>query len=150
MLNKMNIFAPALFLYVLGSTVQAQDSSGLLTLFTTPEERQVINNNRYKNEDKPIASVQQPREETVIFNNAIQEEVNVIYKISGISINMDGSDTVWINDKAYTNGDRMDGGEKISINNGRVKTVTITTPDKKTHTGTSGEILDVTYLRISR
>ena len=118
-----------------------------MTLFTTQQERQVINNNRYKSEDKPVIIAEQPKEEAIIVNNVVKEEVNVSYKISGISINMDGSDTVWINDKAYAHGDQLEDGSTIRINNGRIKSVTITTPDQKAHSGTSGDKLDVTYLR---
>ncbi len=125
---------------------QAQEVEELQTLFTTPAERQIINANRYKGENKPVR-VQREAPEPTAVRELIKEEVTQSFAISGISINIDGSRIAWINNQAYENGATMEDGSKLRINNGPVKTVSITTPDGKQHTGTSGETIDVSYLK---
>lgn len=145
MLNKYQNSLLAISLFVSSAGVFAQDSMSLSTLFTTAQERQIIDNNRYKKENKQIKK--QGVTETVSTRELEIEKVNRRYKISGISINMDGSRTAWLNNKAYENGAIMDDGSKLRINNGAIKSVSITTPDGKKHTATSGETLVVSYAR---
>ena len=125
--------------------VFAQDSSGLMTLFTTARERQLINNNRYKG-DKPVQPVAkpEPQVEQAEVESLPKEEVNASYRISGVSTNTEGSKTAWVNGKAYVSGDTLDDGSKIRI---RKTSVVITTIDGKSYTAAGGEVLDVTYLR---
>lgn len=145
MSNKHYILAAVMF-SMLCANGYAQEDQGLLTLFTTPQERQIINANRYKSEKK---QAQQPQQntETVAVRELIKEKVVQNYQISGISINSDGSKTAWINNQAYENGAILESGSKLRINNTAIKSVTITTPDGKQHTATSGDTLAVTYLR---
>ncbi len=121
----------------------AEDKSQLLTLFSTAQERQIINNNRYKN-DTPVKNtpVQPQSVEEVV--ELPKVEVNMTYQISGVSTNTEGSKTAWVNGKSYESGDVMEDGSKIRIRN---TTVIITTVDGKSHTGVSGEVLELTYLR---
>lgn len=122
-------------------------SSELSTLFTTPEERQLINSNRYKTEATP--QIQQPVVEDEVVQPVqliIREEVTQQYLISGITLSRDGPHTVWINSQAYEDGDRLDNNSKIKVLVGDSIKVRITTPDGKQHYATSGETLEVTYL----
>ena len=121
-------------------------SAELSTLFTTPEERQVINSNRYKTE---ITTQVQPIVEDEALQPVqliIQEEVTQQYRISGITLSQDGPHTVWINSQAYEDGGRLENKSKIKVLVGDEIRVRITTPDGKQHYATSGETLEVTYL----
>jgi hypothetical protein len=113
------------------------------TLFTTEQERRVINANRYKEEDKPKREpVKTEQAEPAI--QFLKEEVQAKYTISGVSTDLKGSQTAWVNGKSYLSGEKMDDGSKVSV---RGTSVIITTTDGKQHKGKSGEVLDVTYLR---
>lgn len=131
--------------WVAGSFQWVQ-SAELSTLFTTPEERQVINSNRYKTE---VTTQVQPivdDEAVQPVQLAIQEEVTQQYRISGITLSKDGPHTVWINSQAYEDGSRLEHQSKIKVLVGDEIKVRITTPDGKQHYATSGETLEVTYL----
>ena len=117
----------------------------LSTLFTTPQERQLINANRYKSDDVKPQSVQDtPDASPVQF--MVQEEVSVEYRISGISLSADGAHTAWINSLAYEDGARLDDGSRIRIMAGDDVRVRITAPDGKHHFATSGETISVSYM----
>lgn len=145
MRNRSQVYLLLSFSLLASATVNAQQSLDLKTLFTTDQERQIINANRYKKDNKQV-SKQSPAE-TVAVRELVKEKVTRSYKISGISISVDGSRVAWVNNRAYEHGDALDDGSRININNGTIKSVSITTPDGKKHTATSGETLAVSYLR---
>ncbi len=126
------IYQPALF-------------AELTTLFTTPQERQIINANRYKTD-----KVEKPREITVPENNEIRElvreEVSKTYFISGITVSNDGIRNVWINNQVYEDGERIDDASRVKVLVGDSIRVRITTPDGKSYYGSSGEVVEVSYL----
>jgi hypothetical protein len=117
----------------------------LTTLFTTPQERQLINANRYKREEVKAQPVQEKLEPSPV-QILLQEEVTVEYRISGISLSGDGMHTVWINATAYEDGERLDDDSRIKVIADGDARVRITTPDGKHYFGTSGETLEVTYM----
>ncbi|MCP4765368.1 MAG: hypothetical protein GY875_03780 [Gammaproteobacteria bacterium] len=123
----------------------AQAAGDLTTLFTTPQERQLINANRYKR-DEAKQTVQQDKPEQSPVQVLLQEEVTVEYRISGISLSGDGAHTVWINANAYEDGERLGDRSRIKVITGDGVKVRITTPDGKHYFGTSGETLAVTYM----
>jgi hypothetical protein len=130
-------------LLVTGAT-PAFAASELSTLFTTPQERQLINANRYKRDEvKPQQQVEVDPSPVQIL---VQEEVSVDYRISGISLATDGAHTAWINGVAYEDGARLEDGSRIKIYTGDDIRVRITAPDGKHHFATSGETLTVTYM----
>jgi hypothetical protein len=135
-----------LLLTICVSPVIAQEMPALKTLFTTPQERQVINRNRYKTDEptKQVAPAPKVEQQTEAVRDLVQEEVNVTYQISGVTTNTEGSKTAWINGKAYRSGDTMDDGSKISISN---TSVIITTVDGKSYRGVGGEVLNLTFTR---
>ena len=119
----------------------------LSTLFTTPQERQLINTNRYKSDEirpKPVQTAPEPDESPVQFS--VQEEVSVEYRISGISLSADGAHTTWINSVAYEDGAQLDDGSRVTIMSGNDVRVRITAPDGKQYFATSGETISVSYL----
>ena len=117
----------------------------LSTLFTTPQERRLINANRYKGDTvKPQPVQAAPDEVPVQF--AVQGEVSVEYRISGISLSNDGAHTAWINSVAYEDGARLDDGSRVMIMPGDDVRVRITAPDGKHYFATSGETIGISYM----
>jgi flavin-dependent dehydrogenase len=116
----------------------------LSTLFTTPQECQIINTNRYKGAEvkRPVVTeaVELPIQQLV------QEKVTREYKISGITVSRDGPHTVWINSLAFEDGEELEDKSKVKVVVGDEIKVRITTPDGKHYYATSGETLEVTYL----
>ena len=114
------------------------------TLFTTPQERQIINANRYETDQ-----IVEPRVETVqtdVIAPVEQQEISKSFVISGITISNSGPHSVWINNQVYEDGEHLEDNSHIKVltdNNIRVR---ITTPDGKIFYGTSGETVEVTYL----
>lgn len=135
----------AIVVWAAGS-LQWVQSAELSTLFTTPEERQVINRNRYKTEVTTQVRPVEDDEAVQPVQLLLQEEVTQQYRISGITLSKDGPHTVWINSRAYEDGDRLEHKSKIKVLVGDEIKVRITTPDGKQHYATSGETLEVTYL----
>jgi len=128
-----------------GAAMPASSASELQTLFTTPQERQLINANRYKRDEvKPQPTAEKADESPV--QMLAREEVSVDYRVSGISLATDGAHMAWINGVAYEDGARLDDGSRIKIlTNGAIR-VRITAPDGKQYFATSGETLTVTYM----
>lgn len=121
----------------------------LSTLFTTPQERQLINTNRYKTDEPKSNPKPDPVVESVIESPVqilLQEEVIVDYRISGISLSTDGVHTAWINGQVYLDGDQLEDSSRIKVIDGEDIKVRITAPDGKHYYATSGESLSVSYM----
>lgn len=137
----------ALLLLAAAGLARIAAAAEISTLFTTPQERQIINSNRYKTDQpRPV----EPEPEQVQIESPIQrlmmEEVAVSYDISGITLSSDGAHTVWINQMAYEDGEQLDDNSRVKVMTGSDLRVRITTPDGKHHYATSGETLEATYL----
>jgi hypothetical protein len=146
--NKISVLVFVL-LSIVGGSIQAQRDLELETLFTTSQERQIIDSNRYRSAVQKTQKKQPTQEttETAAVRELVQEKVSQIYIISGITINEDGAGMAWVNNEFYENGATLESGSKLRINNGPVKSITIIAPDGKAYAGTSGETLTVTYMR---
>lgn len=132
---------------LLGGSQMAR-AADLTTLFTTPEERQIINSNRYKSDEVRVQKPLLVEDETgeVPIRLMIQEEVTREYTISGIAISTDGPHTVWVNSLIYEDGEQLEDTSKIKILTGDEVRVRITAPDGKHYYASSGETLEFTYL----
>ena len=120
-------------------------ASDLSTLFTTPQERQLINANRYKTEEpRPTPEPEEIDESPV--QQLLQEQVDAEYRISGISVSADGAHTAWINGQSYLDGEQLEDGSRVKVIAGAEIRLRITTPDGKHHYATSGETLSVSYM----
>ena len=126
-----------------GSVLAAGELS---TLFTTAQERQLINANRYRNDEvKPVQVADDEQDDSPIRMLA-SEEVSVEYQISGISLVGDGTHTVWINAIAYEDGALLEDGSRVKVFSGDDIRVRITVPDGKQYFATSGETISVSYM----
>ncbi len=115
------------------------------TLFTTIQERQIINANRYKVEEITRPPVFE-ESETVFIAPLAQEEFKISFFISGITISDSGPHFVWINNQRYEDGGHLEDDSLIRVlHDGKIR-VRITAPDGKRYFGTSGETVEVTYL----
>jgi len=135
-----------LSLLLLPGTVLA--AGELSTLFTTPQERQLINANRYKSDEvRPQQPVQDDDDDDDSpIQRLAQMEVSVEYQISGISLASDGAHTVWINAMVYEDGALLEDGSRVKVLAGDDVRVRITVPDGKHYFATSGETLSVSYM----
>jgi len=118
----------------------------LSTLFTTPQERQLINANRYRSDEVKQQPVQEAPVEDSPIKMLAQEEVSVEYQISGISLASGGAYTVWINAIAYEDGAQLEDGSRVKVFAGDDIRVRITVPDGKQYFATSGETLSVSFM----
>jgi len=138
-----NLLLPAMILTgALGITESV--GADIQTLFTTPQERQVINDNRYKTDEIVKPHVEPAQTEFVA--PVAQEEINKSFVISGITISNSGPHSVWINSQVYEDGEHLEDNSHIKVLTGNNIRVRITTPDGKIFYGTSGETVEVTYM----
>jgi len=115
------------------------------TLFTTNQERQIINANRYKTEEITRPPVFE-EVETEFFSPVTRQEFKISFVISGITVSKSGPHFVWINNQLYEDGGHLEDDSQIKVlHDGSVR-VRITAPDGKRYFGTSGETVEVTYL----
>ena len=121
-------------------------ASDLSTLFTTPQERELINSNRYNNDEVKPQQVVVDEVVEAPFQLQLKEEVSREYIISGITVSSEGLHTVWINSQAYEDGEALEDNSRIKVVVGDEVGVRITAPDGKHYFATSGETLEVTYL----
>jgi hypothetical protein len=138
-----------LLCWVCGSPALADDS-GLLTLFTTPKERQLIDANRYRAEkpaDAQPAQAAKPLESEAEAPEQVLVEVRHSFRISGISIANDGSRTAWVNGQAYEDGEVAEHDVKVRIVDGAQKQVRLIAPNGKAYAGVSGETVEIGFMR---
>ena len=136
---------PLLFGLVAGLP-QVSLAADLSTLFTTPQERQLINSNRYKDDQaRPAVPVVETEQPIQLPSQMAREEVKE-YRISGIAVSQEGMHSVWINSIVYEDGEQLDDGSRIKVMVGDEIRVRITAPDGKQYYATSGETLEVNYL----
>ena len=130
---------------------QAPLAADLSTLFTTPQERQLINANRYKDDQaRPTVAAVETEQPVPPVQQMIREEVTQQYRISGITVSQEGLHSVWINSIVYDDGEQLEDGSRIKVMVGDEIRVRITAPDGKQYYATSGETLEVSYLVTTR
>lgn len=136
-----------LLLGLIAGLPQAPLAAELSTLFTTPQERQLINSNRYKDDQaRPTVAVETEQPIQLSVQQLAQEEVTREFRISGITVSREGTHSVWINSIVYDDGEQLEDGSRIKVMVGDEIRVRITAPDGKQYYATSGETLEVSYL----
>ena len=140
-LSQVMITGTLLLLSVLTGVAKAE----LFTLFTTPEERQIIDANRYKTE--PREARPNPEQTQGPVNQLVREEVSHSYSVTGIAVSGEGYHSAWINEQEYFDGDLVDNEMRLKILvEGKIR-VRLTSPDGKHFFATSGETVKATYER---
>ncbi|MCP4335439.1 MAG: hypothetical protein GY785_22540 [Gammaproteobacteria bacterium] len=143
--NRLTTCSIVGLLALLPAIAPALAAGELTTLFTTPQERLLINANRYKHDEVRPQVVQDDPVPSPV-QVLLQEEVTVEYRISGISLSGDGTHTVWINTNVYEDGEQLDDHSRIKVIVRDGVKVRITAPDGKHYFGTSGETISVSYM----
>jgi len=127
-------------------SAQAQTSARpeILTLFTTPQERGLIDRNRYR--------VTSPKADTTVEAAAPKQQKKILMqdivlnvKLNGVSLDKSGQGIAWLNGKAYENGGKLEDGSKIYISGTLNAKVQIKTPDGKYHSLVTGEQREIKY-----
>ncbi len=146
--KHQNIKLLPLLVGLIAGLPQASLAADLSTLFTTPQERELINSNRYKDDQaRPsvvAAETEQPVQSPI--QQMIREEVTQEFRVSGITVSQEGLHSVWINSIVYEDGQQLEDGSRIKVMVGDEIRVRITAPDGKQYFATSGETLEVSYL----
>ena len=136
---------PGILLVLFTTLGIAAARADVKTLFTTTQERQIINSNRYK-----VDEITRPPvfgdTETEFISPVIREEFKITFVITGITVSKSGPHFVWINNQLYEDGEHLEDDSQIKVlHDGNIR-VRITAPDGKRYYGTSGETVEVTYL----
>ena len=146
MLNKAYIGVLVIGLLGGPSVVLAQEV--LSTLFTTQQEREIIDANRYKNDQQETL---EPQVQTAssVENTEQKEEEKLSFLLSGFTLTQSGQNVAWINGKPFESGSKLDDGSTLIISKKKLLNVQIRTPDGKYHNLTTGKAMDISYLKPS-
>jgi hypothetical protein len=142
MLNKRNLW---IYLLVCASTAATAMDSNIKTLFTTPQERQLINNNRYQSDEAEPQQLDQDEPHAVEIKQKAKEVFRKSIIVSGITLSNSGPNIVWINGQTYEEGEKIDDKMRIKVMTGNKIKVRITAPDGKHYFATSGETIEIVY-----
>ena len=131
--KRYSIKLVTMLLGLIAGLSQASLAADLSTLFTTPQERQLINSNRYKDDQaRPtVAPVETEQPIQLPSQQLAREEVRREYRISGITVSREGTHSVWINSIVYDDGEQLEDGSRIKVMVGDEIRVRITAPDGK-------------------
>ena len=124
---------------------QSGDRPEILTLFTTPQERALIDNNRYRISSKKVEATVKQAEPQQPQKKVIMEDVILTLKLNGVSLNKSGQSIAWLNGQAYENGGKLEDGSTIYIKGVLNAQVKIKTPDGKFHSLVTGESSEIKY-----
>ncbi len=117
------------------------------TLFSTPQERKIIDANRYNSDAVVNVRVTEETDEEED-PQLEQKEVTVSYTVTGITISSSGPHFAWINNEVYEDGQQLEDNSQIKVMSGSKVQIRITTPDGKIYYANSGETIDITYLAV--
>ncbi len=131
---------------LLAAPVSQSVNAEILTLFSTPQERKIINANRYKSDVIVETRVVEKPQHIEEIEQLVQAEVTISYTISGVTLSDSGPHYVWINNQVYEDGQHLEDDSHIKVISGSNIQIRITAPDGKMYYASSGETIDVTYL----
>lgn len=122
------------------------DDVELYTLFTTQQERELIDRNRYKL-DQPKKEIVEEKVDPALTVEAIpMKKETLTIMLSGFTLTQTGQNVAWLNGKPYENGSKLEDGSKVYISSRLKSQVQIKTPDGQYHTVTTGESAEINYL----
>ena len=143
MQNKYRLIS---LLLVFGAAVTTSKAE-ISTLFTTVQERQLINTNRYQSDKaKPQQAKKDHHPAKQNIQQLVREQVRETLTISGITVSNSGPNVVWINNQVYEDGDKLGNQSRINILTTNPVKVRITAPDGKQYFAASGETIEMVYL----
>ena len=146
MANKTFVYSLFFVLFTLMTKQAIAQQVDLKTLFTTPQERQLINSNRYHvNQPLPTPVTPEPVMETEKIQELVKELVTKNFTVSGISVDREGSRFAWVNGTMYSNNSALEDGLTLMIKDGKVKSVLIKTAEGEYFSGLTGETIEVSY-----
>ncbi len=146
MSSKSNIQASTLAsLVVLAALSLPAVSADIQTLFTTPQERQLINSNRFKTDEPEVVEAPVETVEPVEIETPYTEEVRSEYRISGITLSTEGSSMIWVNGEVIEDGQKTPDGSRVRVLSGAQPRVQITAPDGSRFEGEIGDTIEVVY-----
>jgi hypothetical protein len=131
---------------MLAAPVSQSVNAEILTLFSTPQERKIINANRYKSDVVQKTEVVETPSQVEGIEQLVQTEVTLSYTISGVTLSDSGPHHVWINNVVYEDGQHLEDDSHIKVIAGSNIQIRITAPDGKMYYASSGETVDVTYI----
>ncbi len=131
---------------LLAAPVSQSVNAEILTLFSTPQERKIINANRYKSDVVQKTEVVEKPSQVEGIEQLVQTEVTLSYTISGVTLSDSGPHHVWINNVVYEDGQHLEDDSHIKVIAGSNIQIRITAPDGKMYYASSGETVDVTYI----
>jgi len=131
---------------LLAAPVSQSVNAEILTLFSTPQERKIINSNRYKSDIEQETEVVEKSSQIEEIEHLAQAEVTLSYTISGVTLSDSGPHYVWINNIVYEDGQHLEDDSHIKVIAGSNIQIRITAPDGKMYYASSGETIDVTYI----
>ena len=140
--NNITLFA----LIIAAASAQAQTSARpeILTLFTTPQERDLIDRNRYRITPQKVDTTVEaaaPIEQKKV----LMQDVVLSIKLNGVSLDKSGQGIAWLNGKAYENGGKLEDGSQVFISGTLNARVQLKTPDGKYHRLVTGESSEIKY-----
>ena len=140
---------PVLLLLIPGASYSQTSEIEMMTLFTTAQERELINKNRYKKQTvKAVVEVVAPKdEEHQEEEKTEQQEVKLSVSLAGVTLSQSGQNIAWLNGKALENGSKLDDGSIVYISKKIKNLVQIKTPDGKYHSITTGETIELSYFK---
>ena len=146
--NKLIRVLLLLLMSVAGNGYAQNTEAELMTLFTTAQERELIDNNRYKTQqvETSVVAVEQTPDEGE--EEIKEQEFTLTVRLTGVTISQSGQNVAWVNGDAYENGTKLDDGSTVYISTKLSSLVQIKPPDGKYHPVVAGETVDISYYRI--
>ena len=117
-----------------------------MTLFTTQQERRLIDNNRYR---RPVTETETVGidEEAENQQATIYQQHSASFELAGVTLSEDGNHVAWINGNRVESGDELTGGFKVFISPKLNNLVQIKAPDGVYHNIQTGNRIDIEYMK---
>jgi len=146
---KNNAIILSLILAASSASVQSQSSNAeIMTLFSTPQERTLIDNNRFRIAPQKQAPSTVEAAAPKTQKKVLMQDVMLTIKLDGVTLTQSGDSIAWLNGKAYENAGKLEDGSRIYIKGRLNAQVQIKTPDGKYHSLVTGESSEIKYQKV--
>ncbi|MDJ0833573.1 MAG: hypothetical protein QNJ69_08645 [Gammaproteobacteria bacterium] len=149
MLNKSKILVIALGLLTILSMPLAAQEAGqeFMTLFTTQQERRLIDNNRYRPPVTEVKTVEVDEEPAEQKQSMTYHQHSISFELAGVTLAEDGNHVAWVNGDRVENGDEIGDGFRVYISPRLNNLVQIKSPDGVFHNIQTGKRIDIKYMK---